>query len=66
MASQCDKLWAMLTSEMGDAGIEELDMSNYSCQAVEKMLEYFYFGNTDLEDLSSEALLELIRKLIIN
>lgn len=51
----------MLTSEMGDSSVDQLDMSDYSHKAVLKMMDYFYCGSIELDDLDTASLLEILR-----
>jgi len=60
LASQCPKFYAQFTSEMPDGKTDKLTIGNFSYDAVFKMIEFFYCGEANFNEISHKCLLELL------
>jgi hypothetical protein len=49
----------MFTSDMADGSCDKLTISNFSYEAVFKMVEFFYCGEANFNEISHKCLLEL-------
>jgi len=51
----------MFTSEMADGSTDKLTITNFTYDAVFKMIEFFYCGEANFNEISHKCLLELLR-----
>lgn len=63
LAAQCEKFYAMFTSEMSEEKVSILEIKKFSYGVVKAMLEYFYCAHIDIDNMDYNMLIELLRTL---
>jgi len=64
LAAQCERFFAMFTSDMSEGCNNEIIIEDYSFEVVKAMIEFFYCAQIDVDRMGYKTLIEFISMLL--